>query len=86
MSFINQNFSVMAYANGFTLWNYNTEDALVSVKTANYFNDIASFARVGDMILIVADKADVIAPAIFVISEINNGIVTATDFTSASVS
>ena len=30
----------MAYANGFTLWNYTTPDALTDVNTAGYFNDI----------------------------------------------
>ncbi|MDR1694557.1 MAG: hypothetical protein LBR70_05160 [Lactobacillaceae bacterium] len=85
MSFKNQNFSVLAYANGFTLWNYNTEDALADVKTAGYFNEIASFARVGDMILTVANKENAVVPAIFIISAINSGVVAATDFTSAQV-
>ena len=54
MSFNSKNFSVMAYANGFTLWNYTTPDALTDVNTAGYFNDIAPFARIGDMVLTVA--------------------------------
>lgn len=84
MSFTNQNFSVMAYANGFTLWNYNTDDTLSTVKTAGYFNDVASFARVGDIILVVAGKSTTIAPAIFVVSSITESVVTVSDFTSAT--
>ena len=37
MSFNSKNFSVMAYANGFTLWNYTTPDALTDVNTAGYY-------------------------------------------------
>ncbi|MFV0627159.1 MAG: hypothetical protein ACK5N8_07410 [Alphaproteobacteria bacterium] len=82
MSFKNQDFSVIAYANGFTLWNYQTADALADVKTVNYFNDVATFARKGDMILTVANSAAVPAPAIFIISAIENGVVTVVDFTT----
>ena len=54
MSFDSKNFSVMAYANGFTLWNYTTADTLESITASGYFNEIAPFARIGDMILTVA--------------------------------
>lgn len=55
MSYNSKNFSVMAYANGFTLWNYATSDTLAVVKGSGYFNEIAPFARVGDMVLVNAD-------------------------------
>lgn len=32
MSFDSKNFSVMAYANGFTLWNYTTADTLEALR------------------------------------------------------
>lgn len=76
MSFTNQNFSVMAYANGFTLWNYSTDDALADVKAINYFNDIATFAREGDMILVAANKAVAVAGSILIITKIEGGVVT----------
>lgn len=85
MSFTNQNFSVMAYANGFTLWNYNTEDTLADVKASGYFNEVAGFARVGDMVLTIANKSQTIAPAILVVSAINEGVVSVVDFTSVAV-
>lgn len=84
MSFTNQNFSVMAYANGFTLWNYSTTDALADTKVDGYFNDIATFARIGDMILVAANKEADVAAAIFVVASINNSVVVVKDFTSAA--
>ncbi len=77
MSFNSKNFSVMAYANGFTLWNYTTPDALTDVNTAGYFNDIAPFARIGDMVLTVAGAENAVSPAIL-------AVVAVSDFTSAS--
>lgn len=84
MSFMSKDFSVMAYANGFTLWNYTTSDALSAVKGANYFDDIAPFARQGDMILTVADNQSTVAPAILAVTSISEGAVTVSDFTSAA--
>lgn len=54
MSFNSKDFSVMAYANGFTLWSYSTSDDLAAVKAADYFNNVAPFARKGDMVLVTA--------------------------------
>lgn len=86
MSFNSKNFSVMAYANGFTLWNYTTSDALADIKADGYFNDIAPFARIGDMILTVAGSQSTVTPAILAVTAIDSGAVTIADFTSASVS
>ena len=36
MAFNSKNFSVMAYANGFTLWNYQTPDTLETVTAVSY--------------------------------------------------
>ncbi|MCX4348894.1 MAG: hypothetical protein OSJ76_03815 [Alphaproteobacteria bacterium] len=84
MSFNSKNFSVMAYANGFTLWNYTTPDALTDVNTAGYFNDIAPFARIGDMVLTVAGAENAVSPAILAVTSIADGVVAVSDFTSAS--
>ena len=84
MSFMSKDFSVMAYANGFTLWNYTTADTLDSVKGANYFDDIAPFARVGDMILTVANNQSTVAPAILAVTSISSGTVSVSDFTTAT--
>lgn len=77
MSYNSKNFSVMAYANGFTLWNYSTADTLTEVKTANYLNEAAPFVRPGDMILTVASNtAAAIETAVLAVSKIDNGVVT----------
>lgn len=84
MSFNNQNLSVMAYANGFTLWNYSSEDTIANVKAADYFNDIAPFARKGDMILTVSTSASSASADVLFISNINEGVVSVTSLTKAA--
>lgn len=76
MAYNSKNFSVMAYANGFTLWNYSSEDDLNTVKGSGYFNDIAPFARKGDMILANASTASTLEPAVLSVSSIEDGTVT----------
>lgn len=76
MAYDSKNFSVMAYANGFTLWNYSSEDDLNTIKGSGYFNDIAPFARKGDMILTNAGTASTLEPAVLSVSSIEDGTVT----------
>lgn len=76
MAYDSKNFSVMAYANGFTLWNYSSEDDLNTVKGSGYFNDIAPFARKGDMILTNAGIASTLESAVLSVSSIEDGTVT----------
>lgn len=75
MSYNSKNFSVMAYANGFTLWNYSTPDAMSVVKTVGYFKDIAPFARVGDMIMVNASVEATVEPAILSVSAVTGDTV-----------
>ena len=84
MAYDNKNFSVMAYANGFTLWNYQTPDALASVKDSGYFNEAAPFIRKGDMILTVAGTSGTLAPAILYVSDVAAGAVTIADVYTAA--
>lgn len=51
MACISRNLSVLAYANGFTLWHYTTPDKAETVESAGYFNSVSEVLRVGDMIL-----------------------------------
>jgi hypothetical protein len=51
MAYDPKNLSVLAYANGFTLWHYRTPDWLTEFMTPGYFNDGAAMVRVGDMII-----------------------------------
>jgi hypothetical protein len=50
MAFESKNLAVLAYANGFTLWHYQTADAAAGVDSAGYFNGAAQMLRVGDII------------------------------------
>ena len=75
MAYENKNFSVMAYANGFTLWNYQTADTLTDVEDDGYFNDASAFVRKGDMILTVADNKASISPAMLCVNDVVAGTV-----------
>ena len=53
MAFIIRDLSVLAYANGFTLWHYKTgDDSLSDVACEDYFADASDMMASGDMILI----------------------------------
>lgn len=49
MAFMPHDLSVLAYANGFTLWHYASADA--DTDAAGYFDPAADLLRAGDMIL-----------------------------------
>jgi hypothetical protein len=51
MAFNIANLSVLAYANGFTLWHYTTPDAPADVAQEGYFNHASDMFHVGDMLL-----------------------------------
>jgi hypothetical protein len=53
MAFTIRDLSVLAYANGFTLWHYKTGiDSLAGVASDDYFSDASDMMATGDMILI----------------------------------
>ncbi|MDW2995267.1 MAG: hypothetical protein R8N24_04585 [Alphaproteobacteria bacterium] len=55
MAFQNKNLSVIAYANGFTLWHYCAADETLATITANgYFNNVKTLMNIGDIIIINA--------------------------------
>jgi hypothetical protein len=55
MAFQNKNLSVIAYANGFTLWHYSGVTETLSTITANgYFNNVKTLMNIGDIIIINA--------------------------------
>ncbi|MEM7653008.1 MAG: hypothetical protein AAF220_07510 [Pseudomonadota bacterium] len=51
MAFKSQDLSVLAYANGFTLWHYRTEDNYGIIDNEGYFNDAFEMLQVGDVII-----------------------------------
>ncbi len=55
MAFQNKNLSVIAYANGFTLWHYSGGTETLSTIAANgYFNGVKTLMNIGDIIIINA--------------------------------
>ena len=68
MAYLSKSLSVLAYANGFTLWHYATIDLAIDVDTAGYFNDAAGLLRVGDMIMANVDTDGTPQSGIFVVN------------------
>ena len=56
MPFRSDTLSVLAYANGFTLWSYQTPDASATVVAAGYFNAATAMLRPG--VVIIAGEKD----------------------------
>lgn len=73
MSFQTKDLSVIAYANGFTLWHYTTVDETADVDTAGYFDEAADMLRIGDMILANTDTEGTFVSGIYTVSG-NDGI------------
>jgi hypothetical protein len=55
MAFAIRNLSVLAYANGFTLWHYKSaKDTLDGISGGNYLGDASDMLTAGDLIMISA--------------------------------
>ncbi len=55
MAFALRNLSVLAYANGFTLWHYKSAaDLLPAIHTPGYFNDAGDMLSAGDFVMVSA--------------------------------
>lgn len=55
MAFAIRNLSVLAYANGFTLWHYKSgKDRLDAVSGGNYLAAASDMLTAGDMVMITA--------------------------------
>jgi hypothetical protein len=55
MAFAIRNLSVLAYANGFTLWHYKSgKDKLDAVCRGDYLSDASDMLTAGDLIMITA--------------------------------
>lgn len=65
MSFAVRNLSVLAYANGFTLWHYRAPDApLAQAGAPDFFTPAKDLLGCGDIVMISArDGARVLAVA-----------------------
>jgi hypothetical protein len=81
MAFLSKNLSVLAYANGFTLWHYASADAASDVDTAGYFNAAAGMLRAGDMILANLDTGGTPSAGILLVASNSGGVVDAANLT-----
>lgn len=82
MSYESKNLSVLAYANGFTLWHYATTDAATTVDTNAYFNKASDMLRKGDFILANVNTGGTPAAGIYLVRSNTNGMVDVADITS----
>lgn len=62
MAFAIRNLSVLAYANGFTLWHYKGgSDTLATIGAAGFLNAAGAMINAGDMIMVnAADGARIL--------------------------
>lgn len=81
MAYLARNLSVLAYANGFTLWHYTTEDNDVSVGQIGYFSDASDLLRKGDIIIANCDTAGAGKAGFFLVVSNLSGVVDASNLT-----
>lgn len=81
MAFDSKNLSVLAYANGFTLWHYATIDLASDVDSSGYFNEAADMLRKGDMVLANVDTDGTPAGGIFLVASSTSSVVDLADMT-----
>lgn len=81
MAYASKDLSVLAYANGFTLWHYTTADIATDVDTAGYFNDASDMVRVGDIIVANVDTAGTPGGGMFLVNANTAGVVDVADMT-----
>ena len=81
MAYQPKNLSVLAYANGFTLWHYTTPDTANTVDTAGYFNSAADMIRVGDIVLANTETGGTAKAGLLLVSANAGGGVDVNDMT-----
>ncbi|MCC7166683.1 MAG: hypothetical protein IT565_03855 [Rhodospirillales bacterium] len=81
MAYQSKNLSVLAYANGFTLWHYTTTDAAATVDSAGYFNSAADMLRVGDIVIANTETGGTMKGGFFLVSANSGGVVDVNDMT-----
>ena len=79
MAYISKNLSVLAYANGFTLWHYTTPDTAATVDNIGYFNAASDMLRTGDMILANTSTGGTMLGGVFFVNQNSGGVVDIAD-------
>jgi hypothetical protein len=70
-----RNLSVLAYANGFTLWHYITPDAATDVDTLNYFEPARDMLRAGDIMFANTNRDGGVSGGMFLVTQADvNGV------------
>lgn len=82
MAYQSKDLSVLAYANGFTLWHYTTTDAATAVDGTGYFNAASDMLRVGDMLIANVDTAATPKGGLFLVTSAASGVVDVADMTA----
>lgn len=74
MGFRNKNLAVIAYANGFTMWQYKTEDSIELIdEDIKYFpQSIVTLLAMGDIIIITSKGISYMRQVV----DITNGVAT----------
>ena len=86
MSFSPKELSVLAYANGFTLWHYRTADTASAVDTQGYFNMAGEVFRTGDMILANTGLGGSPAAGLFLVRNAQASLVDVSDLLAVGAS
>ncbi len=60
MAFQNKNLSVIAYANGFTLWHYTANETMTTITASGYFDGVSTLMNSGDIVIINASDSTAI--------------------------
>ncbi|CAA7617647.1 hypothetical protein [Magnetospirillum sp. UT-4] len=81
MAYLSKDLSVLAYANGFTLWHYTTADAAATVDGSGYFNPAADMLRAGDIIIANVESGGTPKAGLFFVSTAASGVVDVNDMT-----
>lgn len=81
MAYQSKDLSVLAYANGFTLWHYTTNDAAADIDTTGYFNAAVDMLRTGDIIIANVDTAATPRAGLFLVASAAGGAVDVNDMT-----
>lgn len=82
MAYASKDLSVLAYANGFTLWHYTTIDLAIDVDTLGYFSAASDMVRVGDIIIANVDTDGTPGSGLYLINANALGVVDAADMTA----
>ena len=77
MAFHSDDLSMLAGANGFTLWHYTTSDE--TVDDDGYFNAASAALRVGDVIIAGLDVAGTPRGAMYLVTSNFGGVVGTSD-------